>query len=235
MSADAVPFPVRFRGYDRDAVDQELHELHTALDFAKAERDRAVARVLVLENGDQPEGQVSDTVQWLIDTAEQDAQRIRTEAQQTAAEHVERAETFLNHRVELIEQAQHEADVCRAKAAEEARTIVHDALEKANNLLRSLRESETSLREIFDSGVLSRRMPPPRRSAEEGQPAFVAAQASQEPVAQQGIYEPTAPLSIQEVVAEQRADTIAPWQQPVPDHADGGRTPAGPPLDQQRS
>jgi F0F1-type ATP synthase membrane subunit b/b' len=173
MSAAVVPFPVRFRGYDRDAVDQEVYELRVALDYAKAERDRAVARVLVLESGEQPSSHASATVQWLIDTAEQDAQQIRADAEQSAAEYTRRAEALLSHRVELIEQAQHEADACRAEAAEEARTIVHDALEKANTLLRGLRESEASLRETFDSGALSHRMPPPRRSAEEAQQPFV--------------------------------------------------------------
>jgi hypothetical protein len=193
MSAD-IPFPVRFRGYERDAVDQELNELRSALDFAKAERDRAVARALVIENGDQPTSQASSTVQWLIDTAEQDARRIRAEAEQAAAEYTRRAEALLEHRIELIEQAQHEADVCRAEAAEEARTIIHDALEKSNTLLTSLRDSEASLREIFDSGVLSRRMPPPRRASEATAPAAPqdvdTAPVPQQTLLSQGIYDP---------------------------------------------
>jgi len=209
MSEEVFTFPVRFRGYDREAVDRELRELRTALDFAQAERDRAVARALTFESGDQtsPDYQASATVQWLIDTAEQDAQRIRGEAQQAAAEYTRRAEELLRHRIELIEQAQHEADVCRAEAAEEARTVVQDALEKASTLLHGLRESEESLRAMFDSGVLSRRMPPPRRSAEETQPAFVpetvgayaqdtanlpavtSEQALQQTIAQQGVYD----------------------------------------------
>ena len=146
MSEDVTAFPLRFRGYDREAVDHELHELRSALDFAHGERDRAVARALSAENGDQTNAQTSATVQWLITTAEQDAQRIRAEAHAAAAEHVERAEELLRHRVELIEQAQHEADVCRAQAAEEARSIIQEALDKAAALLRGLRESEEGLR-----------------------------------------------------------------------------------------
>jgi cell division septum initiation protein DivIVA len=228
MSVDTVPFPLRFRGYDRDAVDQELHELRTALDFAMAERDRAVARALALENGEQPGGgHASETVRWLIDTAEQDAQRIRTEAQQAAAEYTKRAETLLNHRVALIEQAQYEADVCRASAAEEARTIVHDALEKADNLLRGLRDSEMSLRETFDSGVLSHRMPPPRRSAEEAQPTF--APAARQTVAQQENHEP----ATQEFAVDQQAAMNAPPHHAVPEYSESGRTASQRPVDPQ--
>jgi hypothetical protein len=73
----------------------------------------------------------------------------------------------LRRRIELIEQAQHEADVCRAQAAEEARLIVHDALEKADALLRALRHSDAELRDMFASGAMTHRMPPPRRSADE--------------------------------------------------------------------
>lgn len=169
MSEDAFPFPTRFRGYDRDAVHRELHELRTALEFAHADRDRAVARALALEHGDANNTQMSATVQWLIDTAEQDAQRIRSEAQQVAAEYTQRAEELLRCRVELIEQAQHEAAACRGQAAEEARGVIQDALEKASTLLRGLRESEQAIRELFDSGALAHRMPPPRRAAEDVQ------------------------------------------------------------------
>jgi len=207
MSADAVPFPLRFRGYDRDTVDQELHELHTALDYARAERDRAVARALALENGEQAGGEASATVRWLIDTAEQDAQRIRAEARTAAAECTERAQALLSHRVELIEQAQHEADVCRATAAEEARLIVHDALEKANALLHGLRQSEASLRELFDSGVLSRRMPPPRRSSDDTQPTFMPAPAGHE---QQVADEPAVPQDVRDVPEQVPAERRAP-------------------------
>lgn len=175
MTEDVFAFPTRFRGYDRDAVDQELHELRTALDYAQAERDRAVARALALETNDPTSSQTSATVQWLIDTAEQDAQRIRAEAQQAGAEYMERAEELLRHRVELIEQAQHEADACRAQASQEARVVIHDALEKANTLLRGLLESEAALQEMFDSGALGHRMPPPRHPADEAQPAMAAA------------------------------------------------------------
>lgn len=243
MSADVVPFPVRFRGYDRDVVDQEMHELRTALDYAQAERDRAVARVLALENDDRANSEASATVRWLIDTAEQDAQRIRAEAQQAAGDCTQRAEALLNHRVELIEQAQHEADVCRAKAAEEARMIVHEALDKANTLLHSLRESESSLREIFDSGVLNRRMPPPRQSTEETQPAFAPAPAGgyEQQVAQPSAAahaapsasaEPTAPIAVWEAVADQTAGTTAP-QVPQQAPSDAG-TPPYQPADQRQ-
>jgi F0F1-type ATP synthase membrane subunit b/b' len=184
MSEDVTAFPLRFRGYDREAVDRELHELRAALDFAHAERDRAVARALSVENGDQANAQTSATVQWLITTAEQDAQRIRAEAHAAAAEHVERAEELLRHRIELIEQAQHEADVCRAQAAEEARTIIQEALEKAGGLLRGLQESEEGLRGMFDSGILARRMPPPRISSEQTGPIAIPVPVP-EPVAPQ--------------------------------------------------
>jgi hypothetical protein len=255
MSADVVPFPVRFRGYDRDVVDQEMHELRAALDYAQAERDRAVARVLAVENDDRANSEASATVRWLIDTAEQDAQQIRAEAQQAAGECTRRAEALLTHRVELIEQAQHEADVCRAKAAEEARTIVHDTLDKANTLLHSLRESETSLREIFDSGVLNRRMPPPRQSAEETQPAFAPPpaggyeqQVTQPTPAPRDVHDApalhampsaagdsTAPLAVWEVAAEQTAGTIEP-RVPQQAPADDGQqwAPSNLPVDQRQ-
>jgi F0F1-type ATP synthase membrane subunit b/b' len=168
MSED-VGFPTRFRGYDRAVVDQTLFELRSALDYAQAERDRAVAHALTVETGTSGDT-ASATVQWLLDTAEQDAQRIRDEAHAEAAGYTERADELLRHRIELIEQAQHEADVCRAQAAEEARLIVHDALEKANALLRDLRESEAAMQEMFASGAMTHRMPPPRRSLDEPQP-----------------------------------------------------------------
>ena len=116
-------FPTRFRGYDRDAVDRELHELHSALDYAQDERDRAVARALALEadasNGATAPSPTSASVQWLIDTAEQDARRIRAEAEEAARASAAQAEEMLRRRVELVEEAHHEADVCRAQAADE--------------------------------------------------------------------------------------------------------------------
>ena len=166
MSEDALAFPIRFRGYDRDAVDWELHELRVALDYAQAERDRAVARALAVEGGDRTGVPASATVQWLIETAEEDARRIRDEAAQSASECTGRAEELLRHRVELIDQAQREADTCRAQAAEEARGLVRDALEKADTLVRGLRESEAALRRLFDSGALTT-MPPPRGPIDE--------------------------------------------------------------------
>ncbi len=164
MSDDVPTFPTRFLGYDRAAVDHELCELLTALAHARDDRDRAVARALSLEHGDP--AQASASVRWLIETAEQDALRIHAEAKQAAAEHVERAEALLRHRVELIEQAQHEADGCRARAAEEARTIVQDALDQANGMLCGLRESAAALNEMFAGGALAHRMPPPRQAQE---------------------------------------------------------------------
>jgi F0F1-type ATP synthase membrane subunit b/b' len=164
-------FPTRFRGYDRAAVDQTMFELRSALDYAQAERDRAVAHACTVENGMSADP-ASATVRWLLDTAEQDAQRIRDEAHAEAASHTQRADELLRHRVDLIEQAQHEAEVCRAQAAEEARLIVHDALEKANALLHGLRESEAALQGMFASGAMTHRMPPPRRApdAQQGVP-----------------------------------------------------------------
>jgi hypothetical protein len=161
LSEDALAFPIRFRGYDRNAVDWELHELRVALDYAQAERDRAVARALAVEGSDRTGVPASATVQWLIETAEEDARRIREEAAQSASECTGRAEELLRHRVELIDQAQREADACRAKAAEDARDLVRDALDKAETLLGGLRESEAALRRLFDSGALAH-MPPPR-------------------------------------------------------------------------
>lgn len=181
MSEDVLSFPIRFRGYDRDAVDWELRELRKALDHAQAERDRAVGRALAVENRDQTGTPTSTTVQWLIDSAEEDAQRIREEAKQAAAEYTERADELLRHRVELIEQAQREADVCRAQAAEEARRVVRETLEKADALLRGLQASEAELRRTFESGDLLHHMPPPRSPAEESKPAMAGAHAQQHP------------------------------------------------------
>ena len=161
-------FPTRFRGYDRDVVDHEVRALRDALDYAQAERDRAVARALALEAGHGPaSGSASMTIQWLIDSAEQDAARIRAEAEEAARHASAQAEDLLRRRVALVEQAQHEADACRAQAAEEARQIIHEAMEKADTLLSGLRQSEESLQEMFGSGALSHRMPPPRRSVEQ--------------------------------------------------------------------
>lgn len=199
-------FPSRFRGYDRDAVDNELRELRSALDYAQAERDRAVARALALESGavgDQASASASATVQWLIDSAEQDAGRIRAAAEEAAQEITERAEELLRRRVDLVEEAQHEADECRAQAAEEARQIVHEALEKASTMLRGLQESEVSLHEMFGSGALSHRMPPPRRSAERSRGQHAA-----EP-------EPVPPPASQPTQPTQSAPSAA-HAQPVP-------------------
>ena len=177
MAEDAIPIlgqaiPVRFRGYDRAIVDQQLHELRSALALACAERDRAIGRArafevnadpaLLLEGSVEPSS-VSTTVQWLIDTAEQDAQSIRRSAEEEAAGFLDQAERLLHQRIEMIEQAQHEAST-------EARAIVHEALEQANALLRGLRESEGALRSMFANGGLTRRMPPPRRPEERSCP-----------------------------------------------------------------
>ena len=214
------------RGFDRDAVDQEVHELRTALDYAQAERDRAVAQTLAPETPHPEASQASATVQWLIETAEQDAHRIRAERGEEAAQHTERAEELLRHRVELIEQAQHEADVCRAQAAEEARALIHDALEKADALLRGLRESDAALREMFADRALVHRMPPPRRPEElsqAGQP--MPAQHSAMPPAAQP--QPAAPPAMQPaamagavpepagVYQNQDAPTLPPGSRPI--------------------
>ena len=180
-------FPTRFRGYDRDAVDHEVGELRAALNYAQAERDQAVTRALALENGatgGDATAQTSATVRWLIESAEADAGRIRAAAEETARQVTERAEELLRRRVELVEEAQHQADTCRAEAAEEARRIVHEALERANTLLRGMQESEVSLQELFGSGALSHRMPPPRRPAEKsrGQHAAPAPESVPQPV-----------------------------------------------------
>lgn len=193
-------FPIRFRGYDRDAVHEELHQLRNAVDFMQADRDQAVARALALEAqldpgrgrsrqpgqvDDTPTSPTSATVQWLLDTAQQEAQQIRRAAEDEAARYTQEAERLLRQRVEMVEQAQHEADVCRAQAAEEARAVVHEALEQANVLIRGLRESEAALREIFESGRLSHRMPPPRQSMEQSAQTAQAAQPEQTQVVQQ--------------------------------------------------
>lgn len=196
MSEDALAFPIRFRGYDRDAVDWELHELRVALDYAQAERDRAVARALAFEGNDRGGPPASATVRWLIDTAEEDARRIRDEATLTANECTERAEELLRHRVELIDQAQREADACRAHAAEEARGLIRDALEKADTLLSGLRESEAALRRLFESGALAH-MPPPRGPADDHKPATVQpAPAPREIPSQASSSQHTGPISV---------------------------------------
>lgn len=210
MPEDDVIFPVRFRGYDRKAVDHELRELHAALEYAHAERDRAVARALTIESGGHANNSASATVQWLIDTAEQDARQIRAEAERTAAEYTARAEELLRHRVELVEQAQHEAEVCRAQGAQEAREVIQDALEKANALLRGLRDSEQALHEMFGSGALGHRMPPPRTSADDVRTVEVL-----QPVAQHGAHETPTPTP-RAVPSHSAGDTTAPIQQPLP-------------------
>ncbi len=185
-------FPTRFRGYDRDAVDHEMHELRTALDHARRERDRAVTRALALEAaGDPATESASTTVRWLIDSAEQDAARIRATAEEAAQLVTGRADDLLRRRVELVEEAEREANACLAKAAAEARQIVHEALEKASTLLHGLQESEVSLQEMFARGALNHRMPPPRRSTEQHGAHHAAPEP--EPVAQHVPPAPPAP------------------------------------------
>jgi ElaB/YqjD/DUF883 family membrane-anchored ribosome-binding protein len=227
MSEDALAFPIRFRGYDRDAVDWELHELRVALDYAQAERDRAVARALAVEGSDRGGPPASATVQWLIDTAEEDARRIRDEAKKSASEITERAKELLRQRVELIDQAQREADVCRANAAEEARGVVREALEKADLLLRGLRESDAALRELFESGALTF-MPPPRGPVDDRNPIMagsIPAQPSPMPRSMSGQLDSTqhtGPISVvgQQAPAAQAtsngngAPTVAPQESP---------------------
>jgi cell division septum initiation protein DivIVA len=179
--------PVRFRGYDRNVVDEELHELRSALDRLQDERDRAMARANALETQLDPAragglpvtepatSPTSATVHWLIDTAERDAEQIKKNAQEQVARATQQAEQLLRQRIELIDQAQHEADVCRAKAAEEARAIVEDALEQAQSLIGGLRESEAAIRELFAGGRLTHRMPPPREPADQNQGQHAAA------------------------------------------------------------
>jgi hypothetical protein len=214
-------FPTRFRGYDRDAVDHEVSELRAALDYAQAERDRAVARALALETGaagDQTPAQTSAAVRWLIDSAESDAGRIRAAADEAARQVTEQAEELLRRRVEMVEEAQHEADVCRARAAEEARRIVHEALEKASTLLRGLQESEVSLQEMFGSGALRHRMPPPRRQAEKGRGQHAApSQPASQPA--QSV-SPSASQPAPQPVPQPRSQAVSqpvsqPVQQPV--------------------
>jgi len=170
--------PVRFRGYDRNVVDEELHELRIAVDRLQDERDRAMARAHALEAqlnpspvSDPATSPTSSTVRWLIDTAERDAEQIKKNAEDQVARATRQAEQLLRQRIELIDQAQHEADVCRAKAAEEARSIVEEALEQAQSLIGGLRESEAAIRELFAGGRLTQRMPPPRQSSEQHQHA----------------------------------------------------------------
>jgi hypothetical protein len=201
-------FPTRLRGYDRDAVDQEMRELRAALDYARAERDRAVARAIALETasaGDPATVPTSSAVRWLIGTAEQEAERIRAAAEEAAGHVTERADDLLRRRVEMVEEAQHEADECRAQAAAEARQIVHEALEKASTLLRGLQESEVSLQEMFGSGVLGHRMPPPRRSGEQRSHGQHAAAPEVPPQAAPQLAPQVASQAMPELAAEPRA------------------------------
>lgn len=189
LSHSPGAIPVRFRGYDRSLVDEELHELRNAVDRLQDERDRAMARALALETQldparaggvpmtDPATSPTSTTVRWLIDTAERDAEQIKRNAEEQVARATQQAEQLLRQRIELIDQAQHEADVCRAQAAEEARAVVEEALAQAQSLLGGLRESEAALRELFASGRLTQRMPPPRQPVD--QPQVAPAPATQ--------------------------------------------------------
>ena len=174
-------FRVRFRGYARNQVDDEMTAVDDELRTVRADLEATTRRCEhlneTLEQTRSDRDAVLRQYQELARRAEQmqsELDRLRPDpdkrlAQTPAAQHMQvmieirkaaieqseqlrdRAEELLRQRVELVEQTEQETQRCLAKAAEQASHIVQQAVEQSQLLLAEIQERQAAFDATYSS------------------------------------------------------------------------------------
>lgn len=153
------PFPVRWRGYDRREVDEELirtrwelARLREELEVLRIDRDAAVATAddlmreledarselaeyRVLHAGYSKDNAVSGCIRYLMHVARQKADAFETDARERSEQMLKRAEEVARQQAVLLDETEQETQRRLAEAEQRAREIVARATSEASALL----------------------------------------------------------------------------------------------------
>ncbi|MEV8441709.1 hypothetical protein AB0425_30375 [Actinosynnema sp. NPDC051121] len=157
--AQGTPFPVRWRGYDRREVDEELirtrwetARLREELEVLRTDRDGAVATAddlmreledarselaeyRVLHAGYSKDNAVSGCIRYLMHVARQKADAFETDARERSEQMLKRAEEVARQQAVLLDETEQETQRRLAEAEQRAREIVQQATAEASALL----------------------------------------------------------------------------------------------------
>lgn len=157
--SQGTPFPVRWRGYDRRRVDEELirsrwelARLREELDVLRTDRDGAVATAddlmreledarselgeyRVLHAGYAKDNAVSGCIRYLMHVARQKADAFETDARERSEQMLKRAEEVARQQAVLLDETEQETQRRLAEAEQRAREIVQEATAEARALL----------------------------------------------------------------------------------------------------
>lgn len=157
--SQGTPFPVRWRGYDRREVDEELTRtrwelarLREELEVLRTDRDGAVstaddlvreledarselAEYRVLHAGYSKDNAVSGCIRYLMHVARQKADAFETDARERSEQMLKRAEEVARQQAVLLDETEQETQRRLAEAEQRAREIVQQATAEASALL----------------------------------------------------------------------------------------------------
>jgi hypothetical protein len=157
--SQGTPFPVRWRGYDRREVDEELARsrreaarLREELEVLRLDRDGAVATTddlmreledarselgeyRVLHAGYAKDNAVSGCIRYLMHVARQKADAFETDARERSEQMLKRAEEVARQQAVLLDETEQETQRRLAEAEQRAREIVQVAVAEARALL----------------------------------------------------------------------------------------------------
>jgi hypothetical protein len=157
--SQGTPFPVRWRGYDRRLVDEELirtrwelARLREELEVLRTDRDGAVATAddlmreledarselaeyRVLHAGYSKDNAVSGCIRYLMHVARQKADAFETDARERSEQMLKRAEEVARQQAVLLDETEQETQRRLAEAEQRAREIVQQATAEASALL----------------------------------------------------------------------------------------------------
>lgn len=157
--SQGTPFPVRWRGYDRREVDEELirtrwelARLREELEVLRTDRDGAVATAddlvreledarselaeyRVLHAGYSKDNAVSGCIRYLMHVARQKADAFETDARERSEQMLKRAEEVARQQAVLLDETEQETQRRLAEAEQRAREIVQQATAEASALL----------------------------------------------------------------------------------------------------
>jgi hypothetical protein len=152
-------FSVRWRGYDRREVDEELirtrwelARLREELEVLRTDRDGAVATAddlvreledarselaeyRVLHAGYSKDNAVSGCIRYLMHVARQKADAFETDARERSEQMLKRAEEVARQQAVLLDETEQETQRRLAEAEQRAREIVQQATAEASALL----------------------------------------------------------------------------------------------------
>jgi cell division septum initiation protein DivIVA len=185
-------FRTRFRGYDRRQVDAEFRLVDQELAVAIADRDSALSRAESLaaqldearaelheyhqlHSGHTRQDPVAGCIRYLIHSAKKEAARIEQDARSHADEIVQKSESLLAARANLLDEAEQEAQRRLASATEQARQIVVSALHESKRLLDELTDRQRLLDDWLKEITANPDVPLPRPTPE-GRAAHAAQQ-----------------------------------------------------------